>query len=340
MNLNERFPYASKSFLALNPPSGKVPSPKLEQAPRDEPLAPEMKLLKRKWNPWTLEQDQDLLKYANSAEMTLLEMAEKLGRSRASIACRLNHLGPSANRESINPQNTPRYGMTEMKKCPECGIEFESLVKLGKRYCGLACSNKAGTPDFVARNKAKKVLVPDGICPTCGKSFSRQKTKDQKHCSHSCAGLDNDVIKRRVIKQRANPFGIKTAFKFSKKGWRDIGEQRIYARSSWEANYARFLEFQRAQGLIQKWEHEPETFWFDKIKRGRRSYLPDFRVTANDGSIAYHEVKGWINPEAKTKFKRMAKYHPTVVLRIIAGDWFKANAPTLSKIIPNWETYR
>ena len=53
-----------------------------------------------------------------------------------------------------------------------------------------------------------------------------------------------------------------------KAGWREIGGQRIYARSRWEANYARYLEWLRANGSIAKWEHEPETFWFEGIKRG------------------------------------------------------------------------
>lgn len=122
-----------------------------------------------------------------------------------------------------------------------------------------------------------------------------------------------------------------------KAGWREIGGMRIYARSRWEANYARYLEWLRINGSIQKWEHEPETFWFEAIKRGCRSYLPDFRVTENDGRIFYHEVKGWFDARSKTKLKRMAKYHPTVALRLIAAPWFKANERKLACLIPNWE---
>lgn len=122
-----------------------------------------------------------------------------------------------------------------------------------------------------------------------------------------------------------------------KAGWREIGGQRIYARSRWEANYARYLEWLRANGSIAKWEHEPETFWFEGIKRGTCSYLPDFRVTESNGSVAYHEVKGWFDARSKTKLKRMAKYHPTVALRLIAAPWFKANERKLAGLIPNWE---
>lgn len=122
-----------------------------------------------------------------------------------------------------------------------------------------------------------------------------------------------------------------------KAGWRTIGMQRIYARSRWEANYARYLEFQKLWGVIADWAHEPETFWFEKIKRGCRSYLPDFRITNNDGSVEYHEVKGWMDDRSKTKIRRMAKYHPTVVLIVRDGKWFSANRMKLRLCIPEWE---
>lgn len=122
-----------------------------------------------------------------------------------------------------------------------------------------------------------------------------------------------------------------------KAGWREIGGRKIFARSRWEANYARYLEWLKINGQIREWEHEPETFWFEQIKRGARSYLPDFRITENNGSIVFHEVKGWFDARSKTKIKRMAKYHPTVTLRIISADWFKQNSRKLCGIVPCWE---
>lgn len=124
----------------------------------------------------------------------------------------------------------------------------------------------------------------------------------------------------------------------SKSGWRTVGGTRFYARSRWEANYARYLQFLKDKGLIRSWEHEPETFWFEGIRRGVCSYLPDFRITEQDGSQTYHEVKGWMDAKSKTKLKRMAKYHPTVKLRVIDWAWFKQNGPKLKLLIKDWET--
>lgn len=122
-----------------------------------------------------------------------------------------------------------------------------------------------------------------------------------------------------------------------KQGWREIGGQRIYFRSAWEANYARYLEWLLARGEIIKWEHEPETFWFEKIRRGTRSYLPDFRVVERGGAVHFHEVKGWMDAASKTKIKRMAKYHPAVSLIVIDAKAYKAIAKTMRPLIGGWE---
>ena len=114
-----------------------------------------------------------------------------------------------------------------------------------------------------------------------------------------------------------------------KAGWRDIGGRKIYARSAWEANYARVLNEQEKLGKIYCWEHEADVFWFDGIKRGVMSYLPDFKVTTIDGSVEYHEVKGWMDSRSKTTIKRMGIYHKNIKLLVIEkkeylkirGEW-------------------
>lgn len=124
-----------------------------------------------------------------------------------------------------------------------------------------------------------------------------------------------------------------------KAGWREVGGQRCYFRSRWEANYGRYLEWLRVQGEIARWEHEPETFWFKGIKRGAVSYLPDFRVTEATGAIAYHEVKGWMDARSKTKIRRMAKYHPRVRLIVIDAKAFKRLSGQVARLVPEWEDW-
>ena len=121
-----------------------------------------------------------------------------------------------------------------------------------------------------------------------------------------------------------------------KSAWREIGGQRKYYRSRWEANYARVLQWRLEQGMIAAWQHEPETFWFLEIKRGVRSYLPDFKVTYSDGRIEYHEVKGWMCDRSRTTLARMAKYHPEIKIVLIEADWFKANK-NFRIVLKDWE---
>jgi hypothetical protein len=147
-------------------------------------------------------------------------------------------------------------------------------------------------------------------------------------------------IALKMMKTRVQKFGC-LAPKVSrgnwKAGWREIGGCKKYYRSRWEANYARYLEWLKSRGLIQGWEHEPETFWFDKIKRGIRSYLPDFRVTEIDESVTYYEVKGWFDARSKTAVARMGRYHPTIKLVLVFEKQYKQAAAIASALIPDWE---
>lgn len=120
------------------------------------------------------------------------------------------------------------------------------------------------------------------------------------------------------------------------KAWVTIGGKRFYAKSLWEQNYAHYLEFLKSQGNIMDWEYEPETFWFEGIRRGTNNYKPDFRVTHNDGSIEYREVKGFFDKKSKTKIRRMKKYHPKVPIKVLGEKWWKKHGPGLAMIVPGW----
>ncbi len=123
-----------------------------------------------------------------------------------------------------------------------------------------------------------------------------------------------------------------------KAAWREIGGINKYFRSRWEANYARYLEWLKERGEIKGWRHEPTTFWFEGIKRGCMSYLPDFEVTEMNGDMVYHEVKGWMDDRSVTKIKRMAKYHPKVKLLVIDSKAYRSIEKTMSRVILGWES--
>jgi len=96
------------------------------------------------------------------------------------------------------------------------------------------------------------------------------------------------------------------------RGWFNINGKRMFFRSKWEVNYALYLDFLVKQNEIKRWEYEKDVFIFEKINFGTRSYRPDFKVTNNNGSVEYHEIKGWMTPKSKTQLKRMTKYYPEI----------------------------
>ena len=110
----------------------------------------------------------------------------------------------------------------------------------------------------------------------------------------------------------------------------------IYVRSKWEANYARYLNWLKAQGEIVAWEYEPMEFEFP-IKKGTRFYKPDFKVISTSG-YEWHEVKGWHYPKGETAMKRFRKYYPEERLIVIDSEWFSAvRRQGIPRLIAGWE---
>ncbi|MFO7745447.1 MAG: DUF1064 domain-containing protein [Psychroflexus sp.] len=120
-------------------------------------------------------------------------------------------------------------------------------------------------------------------------------------------------------------------------GWRKLGHKSYYFRSKWEANYGRYLYFLKKEKQIKDWEHEPKTFWFENIKRGVRSYLPDFKVIQKNGEYYWVEVKGYYDRKSLTKIRRFRKYYPNEKLVLVDKNWFAKNAGVLKPLIKGWE---
>lgn len=118
----------------------------------------------------------------------------------------------------------------------------------------------------------------------------------------------------------------------AKPGWFEIGGNTIYLRSRWEYQYATYLEWLKKQQVIECWEYEPETFWFLQIKRGVRSYKPDFKVFQRDGTHYWVEVKGYMDSKSSTKLRRMNKYYPDERIYVIDKAWFSKNKSQISVI--------
>lgn len=131
------------------------------------------------------------------------------------------------------------------------------------------------------------------------------------------------------LKSNSNPYGR------GKRGKRADLENR-YFRSSWEANYARYLNFLQANNEIVSWEYEPETFVFHGVTRNPLSYTPDFKITERDGTIVYHEIKGWMDSKSRSKLRRMARFYPDIEILVIDENAYRALSKWAS-LIEGWE---
>lgn len=121
----------------------------------------------------------------------------------------------------------------------------------------------------------------------------------------------------------------------TKSGTVEIGGKQHFYRSSWEVNIAAYFEFLKVNGNIKEWQYEPTVFWFENIKRGVRSYKPDFLITENNDNQYYVEVKGWMDAKSKTKLNRMRIYYPEVRIDLICQKRYKVISKSAS-LIPHW----
>lgn len=244
-------------------------------------------------------------------------------------------------------KNNKKYnlcGGSGIKMCSEWLGDFKSFYKwtIDNGFSNEKCSVKRKDPngDYCPENcvvcsqkEAKYNIWSD-------KSFNEMSKNIKKWYNENKDFVEENMIPK-MLKTKLKKYGTLTTNTREncswKAGWREIGGKRKYFRSKWEANYARYLEWLKEHNQIKEWKHENKTFWFEGIKRGCRSYLPDFEVENNNGTIEYHEVKGWYDDRSKTKVKRMAKYYPEVKLIIIFQKQYNEIKNKVGRLIKGWE---
>lgn len=204
--------------------------------------------------------------------------------------------------------------------CPVCGEE-----KLASRkFCGVSCYG-------VWRGQNKPWNWTGDVevtCRQCEKAFTTTYAALQRGAGQFCC--------RECYRQWRGANPVETKSVWSKAGAReDLGDR--FFRSAWEANWARYLNWLMEIGEIKAWDYECQEFAFEKIKRGNRFYLPDFKVTNKDGSVEFHEIKGYMDKRSRTKLDRMARYYPDVVVKLIDREAYQSIAREFKAKLPGWE---
>jgi hypothetical protein len=242
---------------------------------------------------------------ADGCHLDLTALAARLGRPKTSVCRKARELGLTDQRRPMRPERVPALAERMRRHIAEKGHPRGAL---GLRH----------TAETKAVMGAKARTMWANPASAVNSDASRQRQSD--------AAL-------------ARGFGrSQNAFSRSKKGTRpDLG---VFFRSRWEANYARFLNLLKSQGKIVGWRYEARTFVFEAIKRGTRSYTPDFEVTFPGGRVEWHEVKGWLHQRGRTAIERFRRYYPGETLVLIEKGWFKSAARSgLAGSLPHWEYY-
>jgi len=94
-----------------------------------------------------------------------------------------------------------------------------------------------------------------------------------------------------------------------------INKYAPYA-SSYERDYAKHLQLRKLAGEIRDWKLEPSRFLIGFDCR----YKPDFQVVMNDGTIEFHEVKGFMRDDANVKLKTAATTFPQYPFILVTWD--------------------
>lgn len=173
---------------------------------------------------------------------------------------------------------TYKYGSGLCRSCAFFG-KRNPAYKTGKyqnnKHCEI-CNKKISK----SAKRCNKCVIRTGrvkkkyYCIDCGKQRSAIQCKRCWKC---------------YVKWSQNPRNNKMFGKKAKHGKR-IKYKGTYYRSTWEANFAKFLDL---SGI--KYRYEPEVF-----DLGNTTYRPDFYIPEWDLWI---EIKGWFKKDAKKKIK-------------------------------------
>jgi hypothetical protein len=174
-------------------------------------------------------------------------------------------------------------------------------------------------------------------CEKCGRKNAFDPTSKrnlQCSCGFDALGHAND---------KPTSVGALSALKRQghHKGYRadclDTKGKPTYFPCRMEANYFRYLKWQKDQEIIIDFEYQPEEFDFtSKYKHGTTRYKPDFKVEDAFGWY-WVETKGYIDAKTKTKMKRVKELFPDCRVDLVTYTEYKKLGKEIGALIPGWE---
>ncbi len=266
--------------------------------------------------------------YPPPGEIPVGEIAILLNKTPGAVRGMAHTLGIAEKRRKRGAPHKPKALHAEM--CAYCGGLFlQKRQDADAKCCSQSCSAKKAKQDYPhPRGMAGKHHSPEV------KQIIGQKSREY------WAAMSEETRTSRAEKLQRTLAATPKCPRVSTYSWTLSGKRDdlggLFVRSSWEANYARYLGWLVQHGQIACWQYEPRTFSFP-VERGTRHYTPDFRVVLLDGTVEWHEVKGWLDRKSQTKLTRFAKYYPQEKLVLVGESEYRALAKDASRFVPNWE---
>jgi hypothetical protein len=258
---------------------------------------------------------------------------KSLGKSEGAIRSMSAKLGLRINKDSeffIDFQKRAAESKIGKKK-PEHSQKMKQHYIDGKLSNWVEATRKrveSGEASRIMKEKIKTNGHPRGFLN--GKHNEETKKKLSEISKRMWSNKDHYVNsdemkqKRSDVMSKSQALGkVRSGYSRGKMGTYNINGRDIFFRSLWEANFALYLDKLKDENEIKDWDFEKDVFWFDKIKRGVRSYKPDFKIFMHDDSFYYIEVKGYMDSKSKTKLKRMRIYYPEIKLELVDQKKYK-----------------
>lgn len=283
----------------------------------------------RKYN-FSREEIEKTLKDCNSQK----EAAKKLGVSQMTVSrfkrhFQIVHDGKVLANKSLEKIKKTKESIRKMKNVPGYihpnkgrKVPKETGKKISEKLKGKIPWNKG------FKNSLKSKSNKTYVCKFCDKSFITLKSKNRKFCSKECSSKYFEIThKGGKFKKEKNP-NYKNGDKLKQK-WKSgcfnnrkqseklyttgkkIEEFGVVFRSSWEYEYAKFLN----KNMI-KWEYEPKRF----ILKEGGYYTPDFYLIEEERFV---EIKGYWWKKSKERFERFRKEYPMINIEVINEEIWK-----------------
>ena len=238
----------------------------------------------------------------------LQEIADKLGRTKQFISRKAKQLGLTKQNRSLTEKNIRIVGQKVKEYIKNNG---HPKGMLGKHHT----------------DEIKKIISKNSI-----ENF-KKITENQK------AQRIQKILQTRYENEiKNNSHRELNRVKASwKQGHRFIGGKDRFFRSSWEFNYALYLQYLKDNEQIKEWYYEPEIFYFKESKNNCYAYKPDFKIINNDNSFYFVEVKGWMDSASKKKIENMKIFYPEIKLIVVDSEEYNKLKKEWHFKLKEWE---